>query len=349
MGFYEHTPSPSSPVLVLQSQHPQPYNMTSNNLAFNTAPFGHESPTPTSWSQPMQQACVPSAAGRKRSRDEAADDLEDSNYFASTATSAPKTSEEDWEYGEGMTLIKPNGFIIDASSQTGTWAEEKAELMQPSPVIQDRPVLRSFKSQRLDLTATPSIAEEINLTNGSVVALSPPKTTTEDPTVDAFTVHLGIGWSRISEDEHIQAAARGWARFVENHYPLSNVQIRLQSKGLASYLVQASEGFFLFAEDLKQGRLVSVSLGKTFENLKTSPPEFESDEVIMAVAETPKMEAEMRREILMNEDSPHCLPREEVKNGGTESYLTAPEVTANRMHNVRDPAGQELDVEMDVS
>ena len=26
-----------------------------------------------------------------------------------------------------MTLIKPNGFAIDASSQTGTWAEERAE------------------------------------------------------------------------------------------------------------------------------------------------------------------------------------------------------------------------------
>jgi hypothetical protein len=346
MGFYEHAPSPSSsPVLILQSQHPQLYSMASNDHAFNTAPFGHESPTPASWSRPMQQACVPSAAGRKRSRDEAADDLEDNNYFTSTATSAPKPAEEDWEYGEGMTLIKPNGFIIDASSQTGTWAEEKAELAQPSPTSQDRLVLRSFKSQRLDLTATPSIAEEINLTDGSVVALSPPKTTTEDPTVDSFTVHLGIGWSRISEDEHIQAAARGWARFVENHYPLSNVQIRLQSKGLASYLVQASEGFFLFAEDLKQGRLVSVSLRKTFENLKTSPPEFDSDEVLV---ETPKMEAEMKREILM-EDSPHSLPREAVMNGGPESYLTAPEVTADGIHNVHDPAGQELDVEMDMS
>jgi hypothetical protein len=95
------------------------------------------------------------------------------------------------------------------------------------------------------------------------------------PVVDDFTLHLGIGWSRISDDGHIQAAARGWARYIENHYPVTNVKILLESRGLQSYLVEATEGYFLFAENLRQGRLVSTTPEGTLNNLKISPPMFD--------------------------------------------------------------------------
>jgi hypothetical protein len=110
------------------------------------------------------------------------------------------------------------------------------------------------------------------------------------PVVDAFTLHLGIGWRRINDDEDIQAAARGWARYIENHYPISNAKIRLQSRALESYLVESSEGFFLFSEDLRQGRLVSQHPERAIQNLKTSPPTFDGSE-IMEATETPKSTA----------------------------------------------------------
>ena len=241
-----------------------------------------------------------------------------------------------------MTLIKPNGFIIDASSQTGTWAEEKAEISQlqaqTPPAIQERPMLRSYKSQRLDLTATPVIAEEISLSNGTVIASSPPKMASngmEEPTIDAFTIYLGIGWSRISDGEDIQAAARGWAKFIENHYPVSDVRIRLQSKGLASYLVEAREGWFLFGEDLKEGRLVSTSLERTFENLKTKPPVFDSEEILYAAAETPRVDIEPKHEVVMNDE--------------IETQQPVMEAIMNGIHNSHDTAGQDVEMEMDMS
>lgn len=195
-------------------------------------------------------------------------------------------------YGEGMVLIKPNksGYILEAGSQTGTWAEEKAEEEKATALaaaVAERPIIRANKSQRLDFSATPVIAEDVSV-NGHPSPGSPERYT--EPTVDDFTRHLGIGWSSVdSLDIDIQAAARGWAKFIENHYPVTDAKIRLQSKGLASYLVEANEGYFLFGEDLKQGRLVSTSLERTWVNLSSAVPVFDSG-VVMEAGQTPKMD-----------------------------------------------------------
>lgn len=317
----------SSPIIALPPQlPPQPF-MTSTHrkpLFANHSPFGRKSPQSESWSHLQPQASSFSA-GRKRSRDEAAENLNDD--FASLPLAITPTapeSEEDWVYGEGMTLVKPNGFIIDASSQTGTWIEEKVEEAKPVvqlPVSAEPSVLRCHKSQRLDLSAIPNITDEVCLSNGLTVASSPPKTASMEPTVDDFTIHLGIGWSRISDDEDLQAAARGWARYIENHYPVSDTTIRLQSKGLASYLVEAQEGYFLFGEDLKQGRLVSTSLVKTFDNLKNTPPVFDGSSIMIAAGSPVSEQNTQSGEI----------------NGTDESF------------QVIGPAGQELGFEMDMS
>ena len=154
----------------------------------------------------------------------------------------------------------------------------------------ERPNLRSAKSQRLDFSSTSAIAEEV-MSNG---ALMTPITASpaNEPTIDDFTRHLGIGWSLLSANEDIQAAARGWTKFINNHFPVADAKIRLQSRGLASYLVEANEGYFLFGEDLKQGRLVSTSLGKTWENLRGPVPVFDGD-VVMEAGETPKLNGGM--------------------------------------------------------
>lgn len=253
----------------------------------------------------VEQASVyhPSIAGRKRSRDEASTNLNDDEPPQAIDIEPIQESEDDWIYGEGMVLIKANsGYVADASSQSGTWVEEKAEevarkvkeSLLAEQVDRERPSLRSHKSQRLDSTAHPSASQEFLPTGtASSESKASPQIlpticdTASQPVVDDFTLHLGIGWSRISDDAHIQAAARGWSRFIENRYPLSEVRIRLESKGLQSYLVEAAEGYFLFSEDLRQGRLVSTNADRALENLRSAPPIFDGPETLRA-AETPK-------------------------------------------------------------
>ncbi|RYP44046.1 hypothetical protein DL768_009454 [Monosporascus sp. mg162] len=256
--------------------------------------------TPAAWSRlspPTSQT-----AGRKRSRDEAAINL-DVNEAKLETVEPVKEKEDEWVYGEGMTLIKsPSSYVTSAASQSGTWVEEKAAEEQvrrneEARAInqQERPSLRSSKSQRLDLNAVSVPGIDAQTTRYSPVRDINPSVATSglsadmsgQPIIDNFTLHLGIGWSRISTDEHIQAAARGWAKYIENHFPVTNVRIQLESRGLQSYLVEASEGYFLFAENLRQGQLVSKDLNQTFANLRANPPVFEGL-APMCAAESPR-------------------------------------------------------------
>jgi len=243
--------------------------------------------------------------GRKRSRDEAAVNL-DPPEKAPPAVEPVKEDEDEWEYGPGMILIKKStGYVHDASNQSGTWLDEKAAeeearktdeaLLAQQRQAQERPSLRSHKSSRLDATANlpPQEVQANRASPGRDLADSPTAIpsmipdTMAQPIVDDFTLHLGIGWNRLSDDEDIQAAARGWARYIENHYPLTDAKIQLESKGLESYLVEAQEGFYLFADNLRQGRLVSKDAQRAFENLKNSPPTFDGVDTLDA-AESPK-------------------------------------------------------------
>jgi hypothetical protein len=286
----------NSPVLAMPPQpaHQGPFG--GPVLPHQSLSFGHSA----SWSQTPTRS--PHAiAGRKRSRDEAAVNLDPPEKIVEPPVI--KESEEEWIYGPGMTLIKrTTGYVADASSQSGTWVEEKAAekeaqmaeaaLIAQEQLSQERPSLRSHKSQRLGMTPALSPADGFHSNRSSPIRdVVNPMTASSDsiaqPVVDDFTVHLGIGWSRISDDEHIQAAARGWARYIENHYPVTDPKIRLESRGLQSYLVEADEGFFLFAENLRQGRLVSSDVERTLQNLKTSPPTFDGPHT-MDAAESPK-------------------------------------------------------------
>lgn len=243
------------------------------------ASFGHHTP-PRFAPMPSQFATAhpvrPAAAGRKRSRDEASDNLEPD--IKSLPVEEP---EEEWIYGPGMTLIKKStGYVTDASSQSGTWVEEK-KAAEEAAVKEARSLIRNTKLQRVSpaLSSTPAVSTSSFKTDAKPV--------TEGPIVDNFTMHLGIGWRRISEQDHIQQAARGWARYIENHFPVSNAKILLESNGLQSYLVEANEGFFLFAENLRQGQLVSQTAEGALRNLQCSPPLFDGMEVLSA-AESPR-------------------------------------------------------------
>lgn len=287
----------ASPVLVMPSQsvHQSPFGLpsfTAQSLSFGTASL------PQSYVSPSTSE----RRGRKRSRDEASENLDDR---VSAVSDKLQQDEEGWVYGPGMTLIKPNsGYVAEASSQSGTWVEEKVAAEESHRVEaaalvvkqqeQDRPSLRSHKSQRLDIT--PSFSNDFNSnrsspTRSAAGSITPVTSLSLDsssaPVVDDFTLAFGIGWRLMNADSSISAATRGWARYLENHYPISNVDIHAESKGLQSYLVKADQGWFLFAENLRQGRLVSTDNQRCIENLKSSPPVFDGTE-IMVPSESPK-------------------------------------------------------------
>jgi len=367
MRYFDQPFSSSSPVLVLPPHlPPQPsFNMASSRPQF-TSPFTngtHQSPLNSSWSNHAPTSATPtSAAGRKRSRDEAGANLEDDYFPVQPPVVQPEPeNEEEWEYGEGMTLIKPNrkGCIIEAGSQTGTWAEEKAEQERAkaaaaalAAMTPERPILRAAKSQRLHLSSTPSISEEV-LSNGTLVSPGSPERTNghAEPTVDDFTRHLGIGWSSVNTaDVDIQAAARGWTKFIENHFPITDAKIRLQSKGLASYLVESNEGYFLFGEDLRQGRLVSTSLENTWINLRGPVPIFEGD-VVMEASSTPKIDAGLQSitngAMLMNGTDGHTMNNRIQPMINGQNMMNGVEVGA--LHESQSLTGQTMEVEMDMS
>ncbi|KIL89771.1 hypothetical protein FAVG1_06506 [Fusarium avenaceum] len=261
----------SSPVLTMSPQHA--------HQSMGMASFGHHTP-PRFAPMPSQFAAAqpvrPAAAGRKRSREEASDNLEPD--LKNLPVEEP---EEEWIYGPGMTLVKKSsGYITDASSQSGTWVEEK-KAAEAAAIKEARSLIRNTKLQRVSPTLSSAHAAGISTIKSDT------KPAVEGPIVDTFTLHLGIGWRKISREDHIQAAARGWARYIENHYPVSNARILLESNGLQSYLVEATEGFFLFAENLRQGQLVSQTAEGALQNLQCSPPIFDGMEVLSA-AESPR-------------------------------------------------------------
>ncbi|GAO15020.1 hypothetical protein UVI_02027550 [Ustilaginoidea virens] len=250
----------------------------------------HFNATPASC--PQIQA---TSRGRKRSRDEASTNLEPDSR---------RPHVDSWQNngtgGNGMVSVKPtNGFVSDASSYPlGAYVEESTD--QGRRLFQEKNASqmesRSRKAQRLDHSPDQApLQASLHGTcydgaskdsQGNLVSTA----CGNSLVIDAFTILLGIGWRQLGTDEHVQAAARGWARFIEKHFKLSNVGIRLESRGLQSYLVEAAEGYFLFAENLRRGRLVSRTADKALHNLQLSPPVFEGPELDLTLAENQQFE-----------------------------------------------------------
>ena len=205
---------------------------------------------------------------------------------SANSVKAPAVSPEPI-YGEGMVLINPStGVSTSAESQTGTWYEDKLEAdllaaveAKEMAVVQasERLVMPMRKCRRRDTSST---LEHVD--NGQSCSVEVPKSRPEAPAIDLFTHLLGVGWARVSTDPNMQAAARGYAKYIENHYPLSAAAVVLKSRGLDAYLVEAAGGFYLFKEDLSEGQLVGSEWEKCLANLQRSPIAFEGTETLKA-------------------------------------------------------------------
>ena len=244
------------------------------------------------WTPPSSSTPLTTNPSRKRSR---AHIVEDDSYFPPSVAPVVTETAEAPIYGEGMMLINPaSGLGISAASQTGTWYEEQQERERVAAIAAaaalakqaQAPLWPSRKAQRLDTSSSNEIAASAPFTP----AASPTKSGPEEPTIDYFTHLLGVGWARLGIDNDIRAAARGWAKYIENHYPITGAEILLRSRGLDACLVGSQQGFFLFKEDLSEGRLVGSNWDICLVNLQSTPMAFEGAEALRA-AETPNIQA----------------------------------------------------------
>ena len=229
---------------------------------------------------------------RKRSRDETGFDPEtDGSYFPSLVeqvnTPAP-IPEEEPIYGEGMVLLNPQtGVSISADSQSGTWMEEKEErenLEKEIDAANFRPrIPSSRKSMRLSQSSIKTnIFDNIPAVGAPA---SPPKTATIHPETDDAAIALGVSWTQLAKDDDVvQTAARGWARYLDNHYAryIHGAEIILKNTAHEAFLVRCQEGFFLFSDSLLEGQLVARTWERCLENLKSYPFVFDGDEHLQA-------------------------------------------------------------------
>lgn len=150
--------------------------------------------------------------------------------------------------------------------------------------------------------------------SSTVKAAGSPQSIVAEPVIDHFSHLLGVGWNRIGSDPDTQAATRGWARYIENHYHLSDVDILLTSKAFEGACLVcarngAYKGYFLFSEDLDRARLVAFNWDFCVGRLQSSSLAFETEEMLMA-ASTPTLGATQ-----MGGEACALLPRSDVSLG----------------------------------
>ena len=212
----------------------------------------------------------PFAVSRKRSRNEISPEDEIILPPSRTPGISPTAM-----YVEGMTRINPlTGTAATAETQTGTWFEDQLErkLLSDAEAIEvestdSNDELPKRKVQRRDTSSNAEVPM-------SAYPTEAPKITTADPNIDQYTYLLGIGWTHLGEDSGSIAMARGFNRYIDNHYPLTDSEVLLKSKSLDSYLVKTHQGYYLFPEALTEARLVARTWEETLKNLQSSPIRF---------------------------------------------------------------------------
>ncbi|RMZ81893.1 hypothetical protein DV738_g2054, partial [Chaetothyriales sp. CBS 135597] len=286
--------------------------------------YAHHS---SSWTPVDSMTPISTNPSRKRSRDDISYDPDtDGSYFPSTdMVNTPAPIPEEPIYGEGMVLLNPrSGYSISAESQTGTWLEEKQDrekLEEEIRAANFRPQLPTCrKAARLSQTAikasiTPASAD----INGAPA--SPPKSAATNPEPDDAAIALGISWTQVATDESIQSAARGWARYIDNHYArhIHGAGIVLKNTAHDAYLVRCHEGFFLFSENLLEGQLVATSWDRCLDNLKSYPFVFDGTDRLRA-ERTPGPDVEAAASGTLGSTQPQPQPQPSQQSGNSNGH-----------------------------
>ena len=126
-----------------------------------------------------------------------------------------------------------------------------------------------------------SAAHDGEVQVGSDSSVSPTNTG-GDLKIDEWTMRLGISWATPEENAIALACLRGYQTFIEKHYPITNAKIVAQNKQHCICLVDASQGWYLFDEDLRNGKLLARSKEAALRNLMQNPVVFEGQEALEA-------------------------------------------------------------------
>ncbi|KAK4543181.1 hypothetical protein LTR36_005731 [Oleoguttula mirabilis] len=273
----------SSPVVgILPSQQNQYFD--SSHYAY-PAVNAINSQTPGRLSNPFTPTgSIPptpgSVAGRKRSRaDITAPDDGEEEQFDDGAVATPLDAAQGKPrgkpvYGPGMTVIYPedHGYQAAAESQSGTWVEEQAERKPFQLSHIKRPSVSSRKSQRRNAGACgPDDLAQLVL---------PPsiREATAEPLIDEATRVLGISWTRMDATEVLRISQAAYSKWIQNHYSgLKGVVIWFENSAIPGYLVRAQnaytgqKGYYIFSNDLTEGRLVTTEPEQLVPRLKMLP------------------------------------------------------------------------------
>ena len=233
-----------------------------------------------------QTTVSPSATSKKRSREETPpEDEEMGETLPPSRTPGISPTEN---YGEKMPRVNPlTGTATTAETQSGTWFEDQLARKLQKDAEEKAGHITDFEG---DPPKRKVQRRTVSSDDDASVAANPaesPRATVADPIIDEYTHLLGIGWTNVGETSDVAAMTRGYARFIVNHYPLTDVEILAKSKGLKAYLVNSSEGYFLFKEDLESGQLIARTWEDTLVNLQYSPVRFSLATPLFAVR-TPK-------------------------------------------------------------
>ncbi|EPS30099.1 hypothetical protein PDE_05049 [Penicillium oxalicum 114-2] len=253
---------------------------------------------PTQPSMPVQPQ-----PSRKRSRDEAAVDESSmargpcpSSQAAMTGTQQPHC---------------PGGNFVPSSLQKGLRVSgvshtEAAVSQSGATLVADgNGNEMSRKAPRFDASsavlggdATVASQDSANDTSLSDQHRITPPSPPSEPLIDEATRLLGISWQRVDTDHDMAPAVRGWTKYIDNQYSaiLHDSQMLMKSRALNAYLVAAtphgacSPSFYLFNEDLTQGQLVASRWEVCLQNLRSTPPVFEGNAVIVAAGRPQPLE-----------------------------------------------------------
>lgn len=305
-GSHRHQFSRSLPASFAQWPHSATDAATVRGLGVTAAgPHQSASANEAAWRGIMMTTTTTvqsSACGRKRCRDEYAsadDDASAGDVLARGAVSGP--AHRAAETGASSAV---DTCAVAAANGTSDWLEggmrdacrpvaSVSAASSTAPKTSERPIINvRRKLQRLDSAASSGPASADAGATGATPAAArdggdaAPKSQPVEPVVDDLTLRLGIGWTRLGLDPDKQAAARGWARYVEKHFPgVSNARILLQSKRLDdAFLVVADQGYFLVDERMAEARLVGSTEQQALANLTAVPVVFvDGSEVLRAV------------------------------------------------------------------
>lgn len=234
---------------------------------------------------------TPIATARKRTHEEISP--EDEEMAGTLPPSRTPGISPSAIYGEGMTRINPlTGTATTAETQTGTWFEDQLAMKLHNVEAKAEKVTNSESGLPKRKALRRDSSSDANVPMATANLTKSPKSTVADPDIDQYTHLLGIGWTSVGEDSERAAMGRGFARFIDNHYPLTGIEVLLTSKSLESYLVNSKQGYYLFKEDLLSGQLVARTWEDTLANLQCSPVRFSWAQPLFA-ARTPDASREV--------------------------------------------------------